>query len=294
VENKRVLITGATGFLGSHLLKRLVEDGNEVSILKRSTSCLFRLKGLEHQYHAYNIDEIAIETCVEMVRPGMVVHCATDYGRKNVDPSVIIEANLTLPLKLLEVCPKYQVKCFINTDTYLDKRINYYSLSKRQFKEWLTTYSNDLICVNIILEHFYGPFDGHTKFVSFIVEQLLLGVPEINLTFGQQKRDFIYIDDVVNSFGLVLQHVDQLSNALYDFGIGTNVQIKIKDLVELAKKLSGNTITRLNFGAIPYRENEIMDFDIDTKAIRDLGWRPAYAIEKGLEKMIHLEKQFKK
>ncbi len=97
MENKRVLITGATGFLGSHLLKRLVEDGKEVSILKRSTSGLFRLQGLDHQYQAYNIDEIAIETCVEMVRPELVIHCATDYGRKNVDPSVIIDANPSLP-----------------------------------------------------------------------------------------------------------------------------------------------------------------------------------------------------
>ena len=97
-------MTGATGFLGSSLVKQLLNDGYEISILKRSTSDLFRLKGYENQIKTFNIDEISIEHCLEEVQPNIVLHCATDYGRKNVDPSSIIEANLILPLKLLEVC----------------------------------------------------------------------------------------------------------------------------------------------------------------------------------------------
>lgn len=287
---KKVLITGATGFLGSSVLKQLISDGFEISIIKRSTSNLFRLKGFENVFSAYNIDENSIDECLSIVKPQIVIHCATDYGRKNVEPSVIIDANLILPLKLLELCRKYNVQCFINTDTYLDKGINYYSLSKKQFGEWLNTYSKDLICVNIILEHFYGPFDDKTKFVSYIIDKFLSNQEAIDLTLGDQKRDFIYVDDVVSAFLCVIKNLPQMKKGIYNYGIGTNQQIKIKDLVLLAKKTTQNTKTKLNFGAIPYRINEIMDSDIDTTEIRKLGWKPEYSIEAGLEKMINLEK----
>ncbi len=287
---KKVLITGATGFLGSSLLKQLLKDGYDISILKRSTSNLFRLKGFEHLFSSYNTDEISVDECLSIVKPNVVIHCATDYGRKNVEPSFIIDANLILPLKLLELCRKYNVQCFINTDTYLDKGINYYSLSKKQFSEWLNTYSKDLICVNIILEHFYGPFDDKTKFVSFIIDKFMSNDKAIDLTLGEQKRDFIYVDDVVNAFLYVIKNIPKMQKGIYNFGIGTNQQIKIKDLVLLAKKVSKNTQTQLNFGAIPYRINEIMDSDINTTEIRKLGWKPEYSIEVGLEKMINLEK----
>ena len=286
----KILITGATGFLGSCLVKTLLEKGYEVAAIKRSTSDLFRLKGVEHQVSFYNVDELSVEDCLEKIKPHIIIHCATDYGRKNVEPSSIIEANLILPLKLLEGCLKHKVKCFINTDTYLDKGINYYSLSKKQFNEWLNTYSAELICVNIILEHFYGPFDDKTKFVSFITGQFLQNSTEINLTLGEQKRDFIYVDDVVSAFTRVLESLGKMSNGMYNFGIGTNQQIKIKDLVVLIKTLTKNTETKTNFGAIAYRPNEIMNSDIDTRAIRELGWKPEYSIEEGLKKMITLEK----
>ncbi len=290
MNNKKILITGATGFLGSNLLKQLLKQGHEISILKRSTSDLFRLKDVIQEIVSYNLDEISIDDCLHHVKPNIVIHCATDYGRKNVEPSTIIDANLILPLKLLELCRKYKVECFINTDTYLDKGINYYSLSKKQFGEWLNTYSNDLICVNVILEHFYGPFDDKTKFVSYIVQNFLTNINEIDLTQGEQKRDFIYVDDVVSAFTTVIDNIPNMTKGIYNYGIGTNQQIKIKDLVLLIQTLTNNKTTQLNFGKIPYRVNEIMDSNIDTSAIRKLGWSTKYSIEQGIEKMINLEK----
>jgi predicted glycosyltransferase involved in capsule biosynthesis len=71
-----------------------------------------------------------------------------------------------MPLQLLELGKKTRVNCFINTDTILDKRVSYYSLSKNQFREWLELYAKEMICLNVALEHFYGPYDDNTKFVS--------------------------------------------------------------------------------------------------------------------------------
>lgn len=290
--NKTILMTGATGFLGSNLLKMLLKEGHNVTILKRTTSNTFRINNVLSAIGTYNLDQINIDQCIREVKPQMVVHCATDYGRKNTDPSTVIDANLMLPLRLLEACRTFNVRCFINTDTYLDKGINYYSLSKKQFREWLETYSADLVCVNIILEHFYGPFDDRTKFVSYVINELRSNAETINLTPGMQTRDFIYIDDVVSAFSAVVNKADSFTNGTYNFGIGTDTQISIRDLVELIRKTIGNSATNLNFGAIPYRKNEVMSSAVDTSAIRGLGWHPAHTVTEGLVKTIETENKY--
>lgn len=292
LNNKnKIFITGATGFLGSSLVKQLVKNGYNVSILKRKKSNLTRLKDVENLITSFIIEEIDINACFEKIKPNIVIHCATNYGKNNAEPLQILESNLILPLKLLDACKTYNVQCFINTDTALEKNVSNYSLSKKQFRDWLIKYSKDLICVNIILEHFYGPYDDKTKFVSHVVDKLLSNSQEIDLTLGEQKRDFIYIDDVISAFDCVLNNIENKSNGFYEFGVGTNSEIMIKDFVLEIKKIIGNTQTKFNFGAIPYRENEIMNSDINTSEIRKLGWVPKYSISEGLKKMISLEKK---
>ena len=291
MSGKRVLLTGATGFLGSNLAKTLIKQGYEVSIIKRSSSNMFRLKDVLGQFETFDLGAVSIEQCLQEARADIVIHCATDYGRKQVEPSAIIEANLILPLKLLELSRRNGVKCFINTDTFLDKGINYYSLSKKQFKDWLDTFSTELVCVNVTLEHFYGPLDDKTKFVSFVIEKLLTNASEIALTEGNQKRDFIFIDDVIAAFLTIISRVGSMPNGSYEFGVGTNNMIAIKELVELIREVTGNTFTRLNFGAIPYRKNEIMASNIDTTAIRALGWETKYSLIEGLQCTIDAEKE---
>lgn len=228
---------------------------------------------------------------IKQVQPDIIIHCATDYGRKNVSPLQVIEANLILPLNLLYYAKLNNVSAFINTDTFLDKRINHYSLSKKQFREWFETFSGEMVCVNMILEHFYGPHDDKTKFVSFVIHELLSGKEKIDLTLGEQKRNFIYIDDVVDAFEVIIKHDFNGENGFYDFFVGSNESISIKDFVRLLKQCSKNENTFLNFGAIPYRANEIMESEIDTVALNKLGWVPRTSLEEGLLKTIALERQ---
>lgn len=285
-----ILMTGATGFLGSNLLRELIKQRYEVTILKRSSSNISGIKDLIGSVKSFNLDKILIgDTCKE-VKVDVILHCATNYGRADTDPFLVIDANLLLPLKLLELGKKNNIKYFVNTDTILNKRINYYALSKNQFKDWLEMYSEESVCVNILLEHFYGPLDDKTKFISFIINRLLEGAAEIDLTEGKQKRDFIYIDDVVSAFIKILKNLNNLKFGVYDFEVGTNKSVTIREVVELIKEISANTVTKYNFGAIPYRKNEIMDSRANTKAIRDLGWRPKYSLVQGLTRTINKEK----
>jgi len=290
-SNKRILITGGTGFLGSNLVKKYVIEGFEITLLKRQTSNMKRLEDYQNKLKIYNIEDVSLADLFLKNKPDIILHCATDYGRKNIDPLGIVEANLVLPLKLLDLGAKNKVQCFINTDTYLDKRINHYSLSKQQFKEWLESYSNEMICINMVLEHFYGAFDDKTKFVSYVIDQLLTNVTEINLTKGDQKRDFVYIDDVVNAFILVTKKALSMKNGFYQYEIGTTQQVKIKELVEAIKLLVGNKTTKINYGAIPYRKNEIMEAHVDITEIEKLGWGPCFSLQEGLVRTITTEKE---
>ena len=287
----KILMTGATGFLGSNLLHRLVEEGHDVTILVRQTSQLSRISDILDRVTVHTVGIHQDVFCHNTIET--IIHCATNYGRGNVDFVELLEANLILPLQLLQFGHRAGVRCFINTDTILDKGVNDYTLSKSQFRDWFGNYAKKMVCVNVALEHFYGPLDDPTKFVSFIVNQLLENVDRINLTPGEQKRDFIYIDDVVEAFLLILEHSATMQEGYLDYEIGTGHTVSIREFVEQIKRLAGNTHTRLDFGALPYRENEAMETVVSTASIRALGWSPAVSLCDGLTKMIAVEREAK-
>lgn len=286
-----ILLTGATGFLGRNLLARLVEDGHKVIILVRHSSSLQRIATLLDRVIVHTVGDASPYDLLHTNKIETIIHCATNYGRGEIDPSELLNVNLIMPLQLLQAGCDSGVRCFINTDTVLDKGVNDYALSKSQFREWLGRYAQKMICVNVALEHFYGPEDDSTKFVSFIVKQLLDGADTIDLTLGEQKRDFIFIDDIVSAFLMILGNCASLEYGYFDYEIGTGDTISIREFVELTKQLSGNTHTQLNFGAVPYRENEAMETFVNTSAIRALGWEPRTPIFEGLSKMIAQERE---
>lgn len=287
LDQETILITGATGYLGSNLTRKIVEEsGYTVIALKRSFSNTHRLDDIASQIQWYNIDEVSLGDVFLQHEVNIVLHCATDYGRKEVNPLQIIEANLVLPLRLLELAYHNNVPIFINTDTMLDKRVSHYSLSKKQFREWMVGYEKTMVLINMVLSHFYGPCDDPTKFVSFIKQQLEDGVPSIPLTKGEQVRDFVYIDDVTEAFMVVLRALGTYTSGLYDLQVCGGAHVSIKELVITLKEMMGNTSTVLDFGALPYREFEVMDEQGDNTALTALGWQAQYGLKEGLTRLI--------
>jgi len=291
---KKIFVTGSTGFLGSSVVKLLVATGYEVHCLKRESSNLFRLNGILNKINLVELEDINFIEYFRGHQIDCILHCATNYGRLEKNPIDTIEANLLLPLKILYAASNSNVKSFINTDTILDKRINHYSLSKKQFLSWLESYSNNLICVNVALEHFYGPGDDSSKFVTMILKEMLNNSDKINLTAGEQKRDFIYIDDVVNAFIVILKHISSHKKGFYKYEVGSGSNVKIKSLVELIKELSKCEVTKLNFGAILYRRNEVMASSVDISNLLKLGWKPQHTLKSGLLKTIEFEKSLRR
>ncbi len=287
---KNILMTGVTGFLGSNIIKKLINENYNVIALKRSFSNTYRIDDVADNINFYNIGQVALENIFAENKIDIILHCATNYGRRDIEPLSLMQANLTMPLQLLELGKKTRVNCFINTDTILDKRVSYYSLSKNQFREWLELYAKEMVCVNVALEHFYGPYDDNTKFVSYIIDSILNNAQKIDLTEGDQKRDFIYIDDVVDAFITIIENIETLEKGFFRYEIGTGQSMKLKNFVKLVKSIVQNNNTVLNFGAIPYRENEVMSSKADITEIGKLKWKPQYTLEEGLLRTINMEK----
>lgn len=289
----RILLSGVTGYLGSHLAEALLANGCEVVALKRQSSSLWRIEHLLPKLALHDVEEVQMSALfTQHGNIDAVIHTATCYGRNGESASQIAEANLAFPLKLLDAAVASGVGLFMNTDTVLDKMLNPYALSKGQFAEWGRYFSQQkkIRFINLKLEHFYGPVDDKSKFTTHVIHSCLSNVPELKLTLGEQLRDFVHIDDVVSAYLLLLGARTTFVDEFMEFEVGSGAATTIKKFVETVHRLTAST-THLNFGAQPYRTGEAMFSQADTETLRALGWHCRYNIETGLKQVIDLERK---
>ncbi len=289
MKDLTILISGSTGFLGSHLLNSLIEKGCVLIAIKRSTSNTYRINSFPEGATFYDIDKTKLQTIFEEHKIDVVINTATNYGRLEDSLLPMLDANLMFGVELLEKSIFNNVKAFLNIDTLLNKDINAYALSKSHMVDWMCLLSNENIkIVNIKLEHMYGAKDDKGKFIYWLIDQLKRNVQEVNLTSGIQKRDFIYISDVVEACESIILNLNSLSNN-EEFEVGTGISIHVKEFVEIIyKKMSEKQVikTILNFGAVKYRVNEPMNIVANISKLEKLGWSPKVSIEEGINKMI--------
>ena len=289
--NKRIVLTGVTGFLGSQLATALLAQGYTVLGLKRRSSSLHRLAGVLPHLTLIDVEETDFDSLFcDHGEVHAIIHTATSYGRNNESVSEIFAANTAFPLRLLDAGSRAGVHAFMNTDTILDKYLNLYAFSKNQLLEWGHFFAlhKKITFWNLRLEHVYGAGDDATKFTAHIVNSCLSNVPEIQLTLGEQRRDFIYIDDVVSAYLLLLKEIQGAPPALREFDVGSGTSVSIKEFVTLVRNLTGST-TELNFGALPYRDGEVMHSVANVEPLIALSWHCEYDIEAGIRKLLGME-----
>lgn len=293
MNNKVILLTGVTGFLGSNLAKALINEDYQVIALKRKSSSLERIKSILDKIQLFDIEEVDFSTFFQRNHKiDIVIHTATNYGRNNEMPWEVFDANTSFPLKLLDGASAANVTKFINTDTILDKYLNLYSLSKNHLLDWGKFYSmrNKIEFINMRLEHFYGPGDDDSKFTSYVINSCISNSITIQLTPGEQSRDFIYIEDVVSAYLTVLKR-DNVGNDFFaEYDVGSGKSVTIRKFVETVHKITKSNI-KLEFGAVPYRDGEVMKSKANIAALINLGWLCKFNLEKGL--MLTIENQKK-
>lgn len=289
IKNKKIVITGATGFLGSHLLLALIEEGYNIIVLKRSFSNTWRIQNAISQIKNYDIDKVDIKKIFNENEIEGIMHLATDYGRKsNKDIIQMFKANIALPAKLLELGTKHEVNFFINTHTFWSSKYSLYSSMKNSFIEIAKYFTANFKVkfINMKLEHMYGEKDEYSKFIPFLIKNILED-KEIKTTNGEQKRDFIYVKDVVDAYLKVLDNLENLNKNFIEFEFGTGKSISLRDFANKIEE-EINKKANIKWGVIPYKKNEIFDSKADIrKAKQYLGWSPKYDIKSGLKKTIN-------
>lgn len=195
---KKVLMTGATGFLGSRLAEALVHQGHDVTVLVRPTSVLTKIRQIENCLHI--IRSVNPEDAFNSKGPfQVVIHTATCYGRDG-EALDVVDANLILPLKLLRLMRQHGGGAFFNTDSFFTKSdlvhdyLPDYTITKKLFREigWIYSQKNNLQFLNLTLEHLYGRGDGSGKFITMLVRQLTTSVPKL-ISHRGSRCEILYI-----------------------------------------------------------------------------------------------------
>ena len=297
---KTVLLSGATGFLGSHLLEALLINGYRVVILKRSTSDTWRIEHLLEQCTSYDVDQIPLEEIFKLYQIDYIIHLATFYKKAHLAPDIdlMFDANVTFPTKLLDLAVAHGTKSFINTGTFFEydpsilpiseantiKTFNLYAKSKLAFEQILKSYADEGKIKASTLKIFspYGPKDDANKLVPFIVSKAIKNEP-FNLSEGFQKLDFIYAGDIAQAFLKILLRIDTFS-AYESFNIGSGNTYSVREVVSILEELMGVALQK-TWGPPSTVDNPIV-IASRAKAKERLDWEPKISLRSGLQETI--------
>jgi len=283
----KIFIFGASGYLGSNLVNYL-KDKHEVFACVRTSS--------SHKLLPYDDSKIitGIEKHENLVnafkieKPDLIINTAALYGRKGEGIDKLVDANILFPSRIYELCKEYEVAYFLNTGTSLPDEISSYALTKNTFVK-LVKFKPfcAMKFINLELEHFYGPNDDDSKFTSYVIKECIAHRP-LKLTSGLQKRDFIYIDDVLFSYLKIIEKIDKFQ--MFDkISVGSGEAPTIRNLVEIIHSCTKSK-SKLEFGSVPMRDKELMNSCADIVRLTELGWKRKYDLYEGINQTILNEK----
>jgi len=298
----RVLVTGATGFIGSHLAERLVAEGAKVTLAVEPGTNKANVASILDKVRVREVDlreGQMVRQLVRGCRPSKIYHlAAVGVTEPGIDPLLAVQVNVMGTLNLLEALRETDCDCFINTGTCYEYGYNTPPMHEDQTVDPINTYAASksaawLFCnmyhrtrgypvVTVRPFTVYGPRQSERALIPQTIISALRG-EDFEMTGGEQTRDFTCVDDVVEGYiraSLSEKAIGQTIN------LGTGEERPIKDVVSKVLELMGNPVKPL-IGALPYRPREIWRLYSDSSKARELlGWQPQVSLEDGLRKTI--------
>jgi nucleoside-diphosphate-sugar epimerase len=292
------LVTGANGYIGANLVKRLAKQGNIVLCLVRPSSNLNLLSNLQSNlyFHYYNgtVDNLKILFSLQKIDAVFHLAAVSQYTTTADQVSNLIEANITLGTQILQLMNDYGVKLLINTGSYwqhLYDSISYtpvclYAATKQAFESLIDYYVQIKAIGAVTLKLFdvYGPNDPRNKILQ-ILYRAAISQEQVNLSPGKQLLDLVYIDDVVEAYCKALVVNNEGEHLKYF--IGGFTPITLQELAKIYQNILGKDIP-INWGGLPYRIREVMN-PCQGKTLPN--WHTKITLKQGLKKVVDYQLQ---
>jgi nucleoside-diphosphate-sugar epimerase len=300
---KRVIITGAAGFIGANLALRLVREGHEVHLLVRPGSDSWRLAAVRHDARLHRVDladEETLRAVVGQIKPDWIFHLAAHGAYPSqTDIHRMVQTNLTGTINLVEACLRTGFETLVHTGSSSEYGFKDQAPSEDERLEpnsgyAVTKASATLFCRHIAqsrkvqittlrLYSVFGPYEEPSRLMPRLILRGLRGMLP-PLADPNSARDYIYVDDVSDALLLAAANPGPERGAI--FNVGTGVQTSLREAVEIARRLMGIRAEPA-WGTLPARQWDTSTWVSQSHKFRDLHrWAPRYSFEHGFETMI--------
>jgi nucleoside-diphosphate-sugar epimerase len=306
LEGRRVLITGASGFIGSHVTRAVVAEGGETYALveKMSEPVPTRLADVAERVHflaADLTDPGALRSAVGDADADFVLHLAafTHVGRSFSHVADCVETNVAGTVNLLQALQGTRYRRFVYTSTS-----EVYGSVDVPFREdgpvnpvspySVTKYAAELMCRMfhrahgwpiVVLRPFncYGPGQDPDRIIPEVIVSAIRGV-DVPMTEGTQTREFNFVEDIAEGFLLAAVAGEEVDGQIINLACGE--EHSMREVATTILEMMGHPAKAL-FGAIPYRPTEIWRmYGDNTRARELLAWKPTRSLRDGLEQTI--------
>lgn len=310
MKNKRVLVTGGSGFIGSHLVHRLLEEGAQVGILVRYGSVM-KNERLRDCWEDVQIIEADLRNRGALVgisefAPELVFHLAAynHVGQSFVQVEECFDVNAKGTANLLDTCGNVEKFIYMSTSEVYGHQTNVpfvETMTPEPISPYsITKYAGELYCrmkqriageTSIVIVrpfNVYGPYQSTKAVIPELILSCLQG-HVIRTTRGEQTREFNYVGSTVDGLIKAAEHEGRIEGVI---NIASGEEIAIRDLVRKIAELTGTQST-LQIGVLPNRPTEIWRMYADnTRAREILNWRPSVSLEEGLKLTIEWFREY--
>lgn len=289
---RKALVTGAPGFIGSNLVRGLINDNWHVSVVIREESSLEQLRDVIDQISIYSYDGTVgkMIQIMSIIEPNIVFHLASLFlvDHKPTDIDALIQSNILLGTHLLEAMANCGVTNLINTGTswqhFENQEYNpvcLYAATKQAYEAIVSYYVQvkNLKVITLKLYDTYGTNDPRPKLLA-LLKKLIRTSDTIEMSGGDQRLNLVHINDVIKAYLISADRLldNQVSNS-ETYAVSANELLSLKQLVVIIEEITGTRLS-IEWGGRPYRDREVMEPWNNGNKLPN--WEPIIDIRNGL------------